>query len=308
MNARFFARLGLSAIGLLLLSACGGAGAPSRDDIRTAFEQEMPGLLELKEFSLEQHRNTGSEERPVWVARVIATLAMREATYEIETVEGDVRLLKPVRAAGETFNTYGTVHSERAGETWRHRFQTDRSSNPVLGRPRSDYGPDALLSDSPEARTLLAKIAEEKEQARIAEETRIAAEAAELKRQEEADAAKRQRIEAAVARHGAAFAPRTISGNGYEDGIKLRFLVTARSSGNGQVWGTDLYRRDSDFSKSVVHAGLLKDGETGIVEVTTTPRQGGGQFNGTPRNGVNTSNARESYGYTMRLIERIASE
>ena len=288
-----------------LLAACGGS-VPAEGDIRNAFQQELPGLLELKDFDTEDPRNIGSAEQPVWVARTTATLALREPTFEIQTVEADVRLLKPVRSAGETFTTYGTVRSERAGNGWRHRFQSDGSSNPVLGRPRSDYGPDALVAGSDEARALLARIEEQRAQARIAEEARIAAEAAERQRREAAEAAKRQRIEAAVAKHGAGFAPRRL-GDLVGTNERGLFLVTGSIAGKGDVWGTDEYACGSDFAKAVVHAGVLADGETGIVEVREIGER---RYNllGSPRNGVaSRSDDRENQFCTVRLVERIPS-
>lgn len=291
---------------ITLLAAC-GSGGPTQGEIRAAFEQEIPGLLELKEFKLEQARNTGSDENPVWVARVIATLAPREATYEIDTVEDGVRILKQVRAAGERINTYGTARSVRNNKGWRHSFQYDGSTDPALGRPLSEYGAGALVAGTPEADALLAEIKRKREEARIAEETRIATEAAEQKRQEEAEAAKRKRIEAAVAKHGAGFAPGRLGDLVDRDG-KGAFLVTANAEGKGGVWGTDEYTCGSDFSKTVVHAGLLADGETGIVEVKKI-YQDRRNFLGSPRNGVSSGSDNFEYDFcTVRLLERIPNE
>lgn len=309
-------RLAITAILALLLVACGASG-PSGADIRGAYELELPGLLKLESLELENPRNTGSEEQPVWTARTIATLALREPTFEIGTVEDGVRILEPVRAAGERFTVYGTVRSERNGDGWRHRFQNDGSANPTLGRPRGDYGPDALVAGSPEAEALLAKIAEAKEQARIAEEERLAAEAAERQRREVAAKARRERIEAAFARHEAAYAPDTIQKLNLAEGRKANLLVTASSQGGGTVWGTDTYAVGSDFAKAVMHAGLLKDGETGVVEVTRVAEPP--RYRGSPRHGVDSQNYvkpvlrspyddRRFQGMTLRLLERIAQE
>ncbi|HET8897405.1 MAG TPA: hypothetical protein VFN09_01295, partial [Rhodanobacteraceae bacterium] len=158
-------RLLLGLLACLLLAAC-SSSTPSTGDVRAGFSQNLPGLLELKDFKLEDGHNVGSDDKPVWVARYTATVAPRQPTFDIDTVEGDVRILKPVRAAGEAMSLYGSVRSTRSGDTWSHRFQSDGSSNPVIGRPRSDYGPDALVAGSPEAKALLAKMAHEKEQAR----------------------------------------------------------------------------------------------------------------------------------------------
>lgn len=299
--------LALLTIGLL--AACGSSG-PTQSEIRAAFEQEIPGLLELKEFKLEQARNTGSDENPVWVARVIATLAPREATYEIDTVEDGVRILKQVRAAGERINTYGTARSVRNNKGWRHSFQYDGSTDPVLGRPRSEYGADALVAGTPEADALLAEIKRKREEARIAEETRLAEEAAERKRNEEAEAAKRKRIEEAVAKYRAEFAPESLSRFQYgcdrgHIGKSYHYLVQdASPEGGGECRGTDTYMPNSNFVKCIVHAGVLARGESGVVKVTI----GGSQrhFVGSPRNGINSVSAGDAYcSYQVELAEKL---
>lgn len=289
----------------LLLAAC-SSSAPSGGELRQQFEQELPSLLSLTEFNLENRRNVGDDEQPVWMARFTAKVAPREATYDIDTVEGGVRILKQVRAAGEALSMYGTVRSTRQGKNWQHRFQADGSSKPVIGRPRSDYGADALVADSPQARALLAKIEKEKELARIAEETRLAAEAAERRKKEEAEVAKRTRIEAAVAKYGAAFAPKEL-GDMVDAGSKRAFLVTASAGGDrARVWGTDDYTCGSNFARAVVHAGLLKEGEAGIVEVAESSEGRRGGFVGSPRNGVSSRNATAYNNVcTLRLLERI---
>lgn len=49
-------------------------------------------------------------------------------------------------------------------------------------------------------------------------------------------------------------------------GKTLKFEVTGSSKGT--IYGTDIYTDDSDLSTAAVHAGILKEGEKGIVLVT----------------------------------------
>jgi hypothetical protein len=292
----------------LILAACSGS-TPPMQDIEASVQQALPGLLKLESLELENRHNVGSDANPEWVARAVVKVSLREATYDLQTVEDGVRILKPVRGAGESLNLYGSVHSERAGDSWRHRFRSDGSSNPVVGRPRADYGPDALVADSPQAKALLAKMARDKEQARIAEETRIAVEAAEQKRREQAEAAKRKRIEATVAKYGAGFAPDSLYSKWPGDGKTVSYLVTAKKEAttrSGKVYGTDLYEYRSDLARSIVHAGLLKPGETGIVEVTGVRNDR--RSRGSPRNGIDSLDARYDRKYTLRLLERISGD
>ncbi len=62
----------------------------------------------------------------------------------------------------------------------------------------------------------------------------------------------------------------------------------------GVVWGTDVYTYDSDLGAAAVHAGLLKDGETGKVEIefVDKPRT----YSATARNGVLTSSWQTPFG------------
>jgi len=72
----------------------------------------------------------------------------------------------------------------------------------------------------------------------------------------------------------------------------ILFQVTGSTIGN--VWGTDVYTDDSALAKACVHAGILEDGETGIVSVTILPGMPG--YTGSTRNGVTTSSYGNWYG------------
>ena len=56
----------------------------------------------------------------------------------------------------------------------------------------------------------------------------------------------------------------------------------------GSVWGTDVYTLDSQLGAAAVHAGALKNGQTGVVKVRVIAGQPA--YNGSIRNGVTSSN------------------
>ena len=58
----------------------------------------------------------------------------------------------------------------------------------------------------------------------------------------------------------------------------------------GTVWGTDIYKDDSDIKRAAVHAGAIQNGQNNIVYIEMLPGQS--SYQGTTRNGVTTS----SYG------------
>lgn len=66
----------------------------------------------------------------------------------------------------------------------------------------------------------------------------------------------------------------------------------------GQLWGTDIYTRDSTIGAAAVHAGLLKPGQTSVLRLTVvTPLE---NYPGSTRNGV-TSAEYGSFPHAWRL-------
>ena len=73
-------------------------------------------------------------------------------------------------------------------------------------------------------------------------------------------------------------------------GESFTFSVTGRAS--GPIWGTNVYTTDSDLASAAVHAGILKNDETGSIKVTI--KESPEQFVGSAANGV-TSGAWQKF-------------
>lgn len=69
-------------------------------------------------------------------------------------------------------------------------------------------------------------------------------------------------------------------------GETMTFSVTGRTGGT--VWGSGPYTTDSELATAAVHAGILKDGETGPVRVTIVASPP--DFAESTANGVSTGN------------------
>lgn len=67
-------------------------------------------------------------------------------------------------------------------------------------------------------------------------------------------------------------------------GAVYLFEVTGRAGGT--VWGSGTYTDDSDLAAAAVHAGVLKDGQKGVVKVTVLAGQDG--YKGSEKNGVSS--------------------
>lgn len=69
-------------------------------------------------------------------------------------------------------------------------------------------------------------------------------------------------------------------------------------STTGSVWGDEIYTDDSSIAAAAVHAGVLRDGEKGMVKITILP--GRDSYGGSTRNGV-TSQSYGSWGGSFRI-------
>ncbi len=66
----------------------------------------------------------------------------------------------------------------------------------------------------------------------------------------------------------------------------------------GSLWGTDVYTDDSRLAVAVVHAGVLRIGEKGVVKVILMPGQA--TYNGSVRHGV-MSNGYATYAGSFKV-------
>jgi hypothetical protein len=69
-------------------------------------------------------------------------------------------------------------------------------------------------------------------------------------------------------------------------GSTLLFKVTGKTSG-GSLWGTDYYTTDSALAMAAVHAGAIRNGQTGVIKVTIYP--GRSEYTASTRYGVTSS-------------------
>jgi hypothetical protein len=67
--------------------------------------------------------------------------------------------------------------------------------------------------------------------------------------------------------------------------VGTQLLIETTGNAEGIVWGTDVYTHDSQIAAAAVHAGVLRDGERGIVRVTYVDTLNVA-FTGSQRNGV----------------------
>jgi hypothetical protein len=82
-------------------------------------------------------------------------------------------------------------------------------------------------------------------------------------------------------------------------GKRLVFRVTGNTTGT--IYGTDVYTTDSTLATAAVHAGVLKDGQTGLVRVRMVAPPPAGFISST-RNGI-TSNPWAAYPVAYQILK-----
>jgi hypothetical protein len=83
-------------------------------------------------------------------------------------------------------------------------------------------------------------------------------------------------------------------------GQSFYFRVTGNTS--GPIWGTDVYTHDSSLAAAAVHAGVLQEGESGVVKVTMLPALP--QYHGSTNNGVTSGQWDNDGSYVSYQVER----
>ena len=78
-----------------------------------------------------------------------------------------------------------------------------------------------------------------------------------------------------------------VSMHGLCDKIGATYYFRITGVTEGQIWGTDIYTRDSTIGAAAVHLGLLKPGESAVLRLTIVPAQKA--YPGSTRNGVTTN-------------------
>jgi hypothetical protein len=83
-------------------------------------------------------------------------------------------------------------------------------------------------------------------------------------------------------------------------GKTFTYKITG-NAGAGTLWGTDTYTLDSALAAAVVHAGVVKDGKTGVVRIKIVPSPA--SFVGSTRNGVSSHNYGD-YPAAYKILKR----
>jgi hypothetical protein len=94
-------------------------------------------------------------------------------------------------------------------------------------------------------------------------------------------------------------APDTLLPEGGGYGRRKRYRVIG--SGKGRVYGTDVYAVNSSLAAAAVHAGRVRAGKKGVVEVEIVPSPT--RFEGSTSNGITSESADEFPMGAFRFLE-----
>jgi hypothetical protein len=106
-------------------------------------------------------------------------------------------------------------------------------------------------------------------------------------------------------KHRAGMAPARFRDMRMNQNTYTNVILEATPPEGARVFGTNEYDDDSNIALTAIHAGVLKEGEAGVVKITYRRYNQRPQIQGSTANGV-TSEGYSAYGrYSIELVEKL---
>lgn len=116
---------------------------------------------------------------------------------------------------------------------------------------------------------------------------------------------KQKIYEELISKHKAFIAKGKLSNLNLKEMSYAHYFVTGEV--DGPVYGSDLYQGESDVSSAVVHSGVLKAGQSGVVKISRYSERVA--FSGTLKNGVTSEGYRyKRTPYKIELVEGLSAK
>jgi|GEM_PF-1884842 len=126
------------------------------------------------------------------------------------------------------------------------------------------------------------------------------------KREEEARLERRiAAIEGLIKKHRAFIGKNRLREVGLNSNTFGPVFIDSTALKEGTVWGDQYYAPDSSLVSTAIHAGVLAQGESGVVKLTRRNLDQRTNFQGTVKNGIQTEQFRGRDVYEIELIEKL---
>jgi hypothetical protein len=154
----------------LSLSSCTLAG-PSSDEIKSAFQSNLPNYLAVEKIDLESTSKSGTIFNQTFRSRFKSTLKVTEITFNTVSKPDSIYLknishlifIDSARKKDERVNLTGLVVSNTQSNSWKIVFQYDSDPNIIFGKPRSSFGSNTILIRSHEETDLISEMKSKEE-------------------------------------------------------------------------------------------------------------------------------------------------
>lgn len=115
-------------------------------------------------------------------------------------------------------------------------------------------------------------------------------------------------IQALIVKHQAFLGDRRLLDIGLNSNSYGPVFVDAKKAQKGDVWGNNEegYGENSSVISATIHAGILKEGESGVLKVTYRRLKQRYNINGLLQNGIQSQSFNRSSVYQIELIEKLA--
>lgn len=187
-------RHSLVAASLLILSSCSFfEDVPGEKEILPSIAAVVPGILSVDKVELKAQQNVGSDTRPEYESRFIASASLGEDLF-VRVGSIDTRdVVAKSHSKGEVINIYGFSKSVKAQEQWKTTVELESITMSPNDRPLGTYRLP-IIQGSPEEAEAQENFLKKQEAEKLAQQQRLEAERADQIKKQEAEL-ERQRIQ-----------------------------------------------------------------------------------------------------------------
>jgi signal peptidase I len=123
---------------IVCFSGC-SKNSPSKEELKTALMQELPGYLEMHNFSVKAMQNLGNEVDPKYFSRFQATVRITGDLYKKDLMKDDILFLRRTTDSGTQAEIFGKIQSQLFQGGWKHHVELDGNPIANLGLPLNQF-------------------------------------------------------------------------------------------------------------------------------------------------------------------------
>ena len=118
---------------------------PSSKSLEQEIIWNLPGHVELKEFTLDASQNLGNEIDPLWGFRFHASVSIKTDLFDKLSSDDNVAFVRLVTKEGKKLEIYGKIYSKMYQGKWQNKIEIDGNAVLNLGIPKNQISGERII-------------------------------------------------------------------------------------------------------------------------------------------------------------------